>query len=72
MVTGTEEYLAIADIIDVAYELESGTGRFMRWKWCYPEDLESISQSDVRLEGSVSATCKGHEGLNPLEIRCLL
>lgn len=44
----------IADIIDVVYELESGAGRFMRWGWCYPEALESISQSDVRLDSPVS------------------
>jgi len=73
MVTGIEVlgYDGVADIIDVAYWLESGTGRFMRL-WCYLEDLESISQSGVRLEGSISATCKGHVEPNPLEMRCLL
>ena len=45
----------IADIIDVAYELESVAGWFMRWKWCYLGALESISRLGVRLHSSVNA-----------------
>lgn len=43
----------IADIIDAAYEFELGVSRLMRWKWQYPEALESISQSGVQLNNSI-------------------
>ena len=65
-------YDGIADIIDVAYELESGAGRFMRWRWSYPEALESISQSGVRLYSCISVMPREHEKRNSLEMRCLL
>ena len=65
-------YDGIADIIGVACKLESGAGRSKRWRQCYPEVLESISRSSVRLEQFRRCNGKRYEEMNSLEMRCLL
>ena len=61
-----------ANIIDAVYVFESSASRLMRLKWRYPEALESISRSGVRLDIPSMRCTRGYQQLNSLEIRCLL